>query len=116
MRAAQRIIDGRGFATVSTENAKVRRRSWLSSLPGHLYANVRQAPINTLNLTHLMQILGDLGRTGTNVHFGAAPLLTPSATNETTPFRLVKDHVGDVGHTLKTSAHGRIGKSVLLWH
>jgi type IV secretory pathway VirB4 component len=28
--------------------------AWLGSLPGHVYANVRQPPISTLNLAHMM--------------------------------------------------------------
>ena len=37
-------------------HARERQRdeAWLGSLPGHVYANVRQPPISTLNLAHMM--------------------------------------------------------------
>jgi len=30
--------------------------AWLGSLPGHVYANVRQPPISTLNLAHMIPL------------------------------------------------------------
>ena len=54
VRAAQRILDGRGFATIDESANAVE--AWLSSLPGHVYANVRTAPVNTLNLAHMMPL------------------------------------------------------------
>ena len=30
--------------------------AWLSSIPGHAYANVRQPIVSTLNLAHLMPV------------------------------------------------------------
>ena len=109
VRAAQRVIDGRGFATI-VESAKAVE-AWLSSLPGHVYANVRQAPINTLNLAHLMPLSAIWAGPARNEHLGGPPLLTVR-TNGTTPFRLVT-HIGDVGHTLVVGPTGA-GKSVLL--
>lgn len=109
VRAAQRIIDGRGFATIEESANAVE--AWLSSLPGHVYANVRQAPINTLNLAHLMPLSAIWAGPPRNDHLGGPPLLTVR-TNGTTPFRLVT-HIGDVGHTLVVGPTGA-GKSVLL--
>ena len=109
VRAVRRIIDGRGFATIEeTANAI---EAWLSSLPGHVYANVRQAPINTLNLAHMMPLSATWAGPLTNEHLQGPPLITVR-TNETTPFRLVT-HVGDVGHMMVVGPTGA-GKSVLL--
>jgi len=109
VRAVQRVIDGRGFATI--EESVNAIEAWLSSLPGHVYANVRQSPINTLNLAHLMPLSAAWAGPARNAHLDGPPLLTVR-TNETTPFRLVT-HIGDVGHTLVVGPTGA-GKSVLL--
>ena len=109
VRAAQRIIDGRGFATIEESANAVE--AWLSSLPGHAYANVRQASINTLNLAHMMPLSAAWAGPSRNTHLDGSPLLTVR-TNGTTPFRLVT-HIGDVGHTLVVGPTGA-GKSVLL--
>lgn len=109
VRAVQRITDGRGFATIE-ENANAVE-AWLSSLPGHVYANVRQAPVNTLNLAHMMPLSATWAGPARNDHLDGPPLITVR-TNGTTPFRLVT-HIGDVGHMLVVGPTGA-GKSVLL--
>ncbi len=109
VRAAQRVIDGRGFATIEESANAVE--AWLSSLPGHVYANVRQAPVNTLNLAHMMPLSATWAGPARNEHLDGPPLITVR-TNGTTPFRLVT-HIGDVGHTLVVGPTGA-GKSVLL--
>jgi type IV secretion system protein VirB4 len=109
VRAAQRVIDGRGFATIEESANAVE--AWLSSLPGHVYANVRQAPVNTLNLAHMMPLSATWAGPARNEHLDGPPLLTVR-TNGATPFRLVT-HIGDVGHTLVVGPTGA-GKSVLL--
>ncbi|MEQ9145557.1 MAG: conjugal transfer protein TrbE [Parvibaculaceae bacterium] len=109
LRAAQRVIDGRGFGTIEESANAVE--AWLSSLPGHAYANVRQAPVNTLNLAHMMPLSATWAGPARNEHLDGPPLITVR-TNGTTPFRLVT-HVGDVGHTLVVGPTGA-GKSVLL--
>src|SRR3546814_5515715 len=49
-KAVEQVVQGRGFVAVSeTLNAV---EAWLSSVPGHCYANVRQALVSTLNLAH----------------------------------------------------------------
>ncbi|MGH1478977.1 MAG: conjugal transfer protein TrbE [Geminicoccales bacterium] len=109
VRAVQRIIDGRGFASIEeTANAV---EAWLSSLPGHVYANIRQAPVNTLNLAHMMPLSATWAGPSRNDHLAGPPLITVR-TNGTTPFRLVT-HIGDVGHMMVVGPTGA-GKSVLL--
>jgi len=109
LRAAQRVMDGRGFATIEESANAVE--AWLSSLPGHVYANVRAAAVNTLNLAHMMPLSASWAGPECNEHLAGPPLLTVR-TNGTTPFRLVT-HIGDVGHTIVVGPTGA-GKSVLL--
>src|SRR3546814_7775077 len=46
LRLVEKIVQGRDFtAMAETINAA---DAWLGSLPGHVYANVRQPPISTL--------------------------------------------------------------------
>ncbi len=109
LRAAERVIQGRGFVAVpETLNAV---EAWLSSLPGHAYANVRQPVVSTLNLAHLMPLSAVWAGPDRNAHLDGPPLLI-TRTEGTTPFRLTT-HVGDVGHTLVVGPTGA-GKSVLL--
>ena len=87
LRLVEKVIQGRDFtAMVETVNAV---DAWLGSLPGHAYANVRQPPVSTLNLAHMI------------------PLSAVWAGPER------DEHVGDVGHTLVVGPTGA-GKSVLL--
>jgi type IV secretion system protein VirB4 len=85
--------------------------AWLGSLPGHLYANVRQPLVHTLNLAHLMPLSSVWAGPIRNEHLNGAPLLY-AETSGSTPFRL-STHVGDVGHMLIVGPTGA-GKSVLL--
>jgi hypothetical protein len=48
--------------------------AWLGSLPGHAYANVRQPPISTLNLAHMIRCRR-CGPGRRDDHFAAPPLL-----------------------------------------
>jgi type IV secretion system protein VirB4 len=81
------------------------------SLPGHVYANVRQPPISTLNLAHMIPLSAVWAGPARDEHFGA-PALFFARTEGATPFRFSL-HVGDVGHTLVVGPTGA-GKSVLL--
>lgn len=109
LRMVERAIQGRGFvATPETLNAV---EAWLSSLPGHVYANVRTPVVSTLNLAHLMPISAVWAGPARNAHLDGPPLLL-TRTEGATPFRLDL-HVGDVGHTLVVGPTGA-GKSVLL--
>lgn len=108
-KAVERVVQGRGFVAVSeTLNAV---EAWLSSVPGHCYANVRQALVSTLNLAHLMAVSAVWAGQPRNAHLDGPPLIV-TRTDGSTPFRLVT-HVGDVGHTAVVGPTGA-GKSVLL--
>ena len=108
-RAVERAINSRGFATIrETINAV---EAWLSSLPGHVYANVRQPLVHTLNLAHLIPLSAVWAGPARNEHLDGPPLLV-AETSGSTPFRL-STHVGDVGHLLIVGPTGA-GKSVLL--
>ncbi len=109
LRLVEKVIQGRDFtAMTETVNAV---DAWLGSLPGHAYANVRQPPISTLNLAHMIPLSAVWAGPERDEHFGAPPLLY-GKTEGSTPFRLSL-HVGDVGHTLVVGPTGA-GKSVLL--
>ncbi len=109
LRMVERVIQGRGFVTIpETLNAV---EAWLSSMPGHAYANVRQPIISTLNLAHLMPVSAVWAGQEKNAHLDGPPLIV-TRTEGATPFRLVT-HIGDVGHTLVVGPTG-MGKSVLL--
>ena len=54
LRLVEKVIEGRDFTCIpETVNAI---EAWLGSLPGHVYANVRQPPVSTLNLAHMMPL------------------------------------------------------------
>ncbi|MGJ4859567.1 conjugal transfer protein TrbE [Labrys sp. La1] len=109
LRLVEKVIQGRDFtAMIETVNAV---DAWLGSLPGHAYANVRQPPISTLNLAHMIPLSAVWAGPERDEHFNAPPLLY-GRTEGSTPFRLSL-HVGDVGHTLVVGPTGA-GKSVLL--
>jgi len=109
LRLVEKIVQSRDFTcTVEGVNAL---EAWFGSLPGHVYANVRQPPISTLNLAHLIPLSAVWAGAERDEHFGDAPLLY-GKTEGSTPFRLTL-HVGDVGHMLVVGPTGA-GKSVLL--
>lgn len=108
-REVERVINGLGFTTIAeTFNAV---EAWLSSLPGHAYANIRAPLIHSLNLAHLMPFSAIWSGPETDEHLQAPPLMYVQ-TQGRTPFRLV-NHVGDVGHQMIIGPTGA-GKSVLL--
>ncbi len=109
VRAVERIVNGLGFTCIRESINAVE--AWLSSLPGHVYANVRQPIVHTLNLAHLVPLSSVWAGPAANKHLGGPPLLT-AETSGSTPFRL-STHVGDVGHMLIVGPTGA-GKSVLL--
>ena len=54
LRLVEKVIQGRDFTCmVETVNAV---DAWLGSLPGHVYANVRQPPVSTLNIAHMIPL------------------------------------------------------------
>jgi type IV secretion system protein TrbE len=109
VRRIERIVNGLGF-TAKRESVNAVE-AWLSGLPGHLYANVRQPLVHTLNLAHLVPLSSVWAGPTENTHLGGPPLLY-AETSGSTPFRL-STHIGDVGHMLIVGPTGA-GKSVLL--
>jgi type IV secretion system protein VirB4 len=109
LRAVERALQGRGLVTIAETLNSVE--AWLSSIPGHVYANVRQPIVSTINLAHLLPLSAVWAGPDRNAHLNAPPLIV-TRTDGATPFRLVT-HVGDVGHTLVVGPTG-VGKSVLL--
>ncbi|CDX53897.1 Conjugal transfer protein TrbE [Mesorhizobium plurifarium] len=115
LRAVERIVNGLGFTTIRESVNAVE--AWLGSLPGHVYANVRQPLIHTLNLAHLMPLSSVWAGPSANEHLSKVtqteePPLLFAETSGSTPFRL-STHVDDVGHMLIVGPTGA-GKSVLL--
>ena len=109
LRLVEKVIQGRDFTAMpETINAV---DAWLGSLPGQVYANVRQPPISTLNLAHMIPLSAVWAGPERDEHLAAPPLLF-GKTEGSTPFRFSL-HVGDVGHTLIVGPTGA-GKSVLL--
>jgi type IV secretion system protein VirB4 len=105
----EKTIQGRDFTCLrETLNAI---EAWLGSLPGHVYANVRQPPISTLNLAHMMPFSAVWAGPERDEHLDGPPLFF-ARTEGATPFRFSL-HVGDVGHALVVGPTGA-GKSVLL--
>jgi type IV secretion system protein VirB4 len=109
LRLVEKVIQGRDFTCmVETVNAV---EAWLGSLPGHVYANVRQPPISTLNLAHMIPLSAVWAGEARDLHLKAPPLFF-GKTEGSTPFRFSL-HANDVGHTLVVGPTGA-GKSVLL--
>jgi type IV secretion system protein VirB4 len=109
LRMVEKVIQGRDFTCMPESVNAVE--AWLGSLPGHVYANVRQPPVSTLNLAHMIPLSAVWAGPARDDHLGA-PALFFAKTEGATPFRFSL-HVGDVGHTLVVGPTGA-GKSVLL--
>ena len=109
LRLVEKVIQGRDFTCI-TEGVNAIE-AWLGSLPGHVYANVRQPPVSTLNLAHMIPLSAVWAGPERDEHFAGPPLFF-ARTEGSTPFRFSL-HVGDVGHTLVVGPTGA-GKSVLL--
>lgn len=108
-RAILRVLNAQGLVAIPERLNAVE--AWLSSLPGQVYANIRQPLLHSLNLAHLLPVSAVWAGPEHNSHLEGPPLLI-ARTGGATPFRLVM-HVGDVGHTLIVGPTGA-GKSVLL--
>ncbi|MFG1374275.1 conjugal transfer protein TrbE [Xanthobacter oligotrophicus] len=109
LRLVEKVIQGRDFTSMSEGVNAIE--AWLGSLPGHAYANVRQPPLSTLNLAHMIPLSAVWAGPAQDAHLAAPPLFF-AKTEGATPFRFAL-HVGDVGHTLVVGPTGA-GKSVLL--
>jgi type IV secretory pathway VirB4 component len=108
LRLVEKVIQGRDFTCMAEGINAVD--AWLGSLPGHVYANVRQPPISTLNLAHMIPLSAVWAGPERDEHFGAPPCSTarPKARPRSgfPPCRRCRPHavVGPTG----------AGKSVLL--
>ena len=109
LRLIEKVIQSRDFTCIAEGVNAIE--AWLGSLPGHVYANVRQPPVSTLNLAHMIPLSAVWAGPERDEHFAAPPLFF-GKTEGATPFRFSL-HVGDVGHTLIVGPTGA-GKSVLL--
>lgn len=110
LHEVERVINGLGFTTIpETFNAV---EAWLSSIPGHAYANVRRPLLHTLNLAHLLPFSAIWPGPDKIAHLHDAPPLMMVDTHGRTPFRL-SNFLGDVGHQMIIGPTGA-GKSVLL--
>ena len=54
LRLVEKVIQGRDFTCMAESVNAVE--AWLGRLPGHAYANVRQPPVSTLNLAHMIPL------------------------------------------------------------
>ena len=111
----KQAIQSHGF-TVQDEGLN-SREAWLSSLPGHVYANVRRPVVSTLNLAHMLPASSVWTGQPHNGHLakvtgGVGLPHVLCTTTGATPFRLDLN-VEDVGHTLILGPTGA-GKSTLL--
>jgi type IV secretion system protein VirB4 len=109
LRLVEKVIQSRDFTCIVEGVNAIE--AWLGSVPGHTYANVRQPPISTLNLAHMMPLSAVWAGPARDDHLRAPPLFY-AKTEGATPFRFAL-HVGDVGHTMIVGPTGA-GKSVLL--
>lgn len=115
MQLVKQAIQSHGF-TVHDETIN-SREAWLSSLPGHVYANVRRPIVGTLNLAHMIPASSVWTGSAVNEHLAKVTggVGTPHlicTTTGATPFRM-NLNVEDVGHTLIIGPTGA-GKSTLL--
>ncbi|MGY3362801.1 type IV secretory pathway VirB4 component [Bradyrhizobium sp. GM0.4] len=72
LRLVEKVIQGRDF-TCMPEGVNALE-AWLGSLPGHAYANVRQPPLSTLNLAHLIPLSAVWAGPDRDEHFRSSPL------------------------------------------
>ena len=109
LRLVEKVIQSRDFTCIVEGVNAIE--AWLGSIPGQTYANVRQPPVSTLNLAHMMPLSAVWAGSARDEHLAAPPLFY-AKTEGATPFRFAL-HVGDVGHTMIVGPTGA-GKSVLL--
>lgn len=109
LQEVQQVIQGMGFTTIIESFNAVE--AWLSSLPGHAYANVRKPLLHTLNLAHLLPYSAIWDGQAQDEHLQSSALFY-AYTQGNTPFKFAL-HIGDVGHHMIIGPTGA-GKSVLL--
>ena len=109
LRLVEKVIQSRDFTAIIERANAIE--AWLGTIPGQVYANVRQPPVSTLNLAHMIPLSAVWAGPTRDEHFHAPPLFY-AKTEGSTPFRFAL-HVGDVGHLMLVGPTGA-GKSVLL--
>ncbi len=109
IRVVERVLGGLGFATIREQVNAVE--AWLGTLPGQVYANVRQPMVHTLNLAHLSPLSAVWAGPRRNAHLDG-PATFQAESEGATPFRF-STHVEDVGHLTLVGPTGA-GKSVFL--
>jgi len=109
LKAIERLLTNAG-ATVAVERIN-GVEAWLSSLPGHAYANVRSMLIHSLNLSHLLPVTGIWSGVERDKHFDAPPVMQ-LVTEGNSPFGM-PHNIGDIGHKLVIGPTGS-GKSAFL--
>src|SRR3546814_9208990 len=102
LRLVEKIVQSRDFTCIPEGMNAIE--AWLGSLPGHVYANVRQPPLSTMNLAHMIPLSAIWAGQSRDEHFKAPPLLF-ARTQGSTPFSLSL-HVVDVGHKLVVGPTG----------
>ena len=85
LRLVEKVIQGRDFTCMAESVNAVE--AWLGSLPGHAYANVRQPPVSTLNLAHMIPLSAVWAGPARDEHLGA-PALFFARTEGATPFQI----------------------------
>ena len=108
-RTLEKVLGGLGFACIREQVNAVE--AWLGSLPGQVYANVRQPLVHTLNLAHLTPLSAVWAGPARNDHLDG-PVTFMAQSSGATPFRF-STHVEDVGHMMLVGPTGA-GKSVML--
>ncbi len=113
-RLLRTVVQERGFSVI--EETFHSREAWFSSIPGHVYANIRRPLIHTLNVAHIIPYTASWEGDSSSGHLkkisgvGTPHLICP--TKSGVPFSLNLG-VGDVGHTFIAGPTGA-GKSTLL--
>lgn len=109
IRTVTDILQRLGLTVTSYAVAPVD--TWLGTLPGHIYADLRRPIRTSVNLAHFAPYSSVWSGDARNGHLGGAPLLI-ATTDGSTPFR-INLHRGDLGHTLVLGPSGA-GKTTLL--
>ncbi|MFD2261764.1 conjugal transfer protein TrbE [Lacibacterium aquatile] len=109
LKTVERLLTNAGAAVAVERINGVE--AWLSSLPGHAYANVRGLLIHSLNLSHLVPLTGVWTGAFRDRHFRDAPVMQ-LVTEGHNPFGL-PHNIGDIGHKLVIGPTGS-GKSAFL--
>src|SRR6185437_13165538 len=73
MAILKEVMTNQASVLMDSDAANKALEAWLGSLPGHVYANVRQPPVSTLNLAHMMPFSAVWAGPERDEHFQAPP-------------------------------------------